>query len=240
VKSALVIFFVILYSDLKGQNINHAGVFPTIDHNGQLSNRWSYGLYYFSAFNLVNQKVDGVADNPGYFVFYAEQGVSYQLNQKLSFTGSYVYERQHPVDEDKYRNENRFYVQSTYRPTVGNTLLRFRLRYDGRFIQDQVTHERPYTSRVRTLFGFSKRLWSDSFYINGYNEFFFNTYRTAPIIYGENWAYVGVGVKTRHAGSWEAGPLYIAWINSSPNPTLNFYYLQLTWITHLDFRKQKN
>ena len=189
---------------------------------------------------MINEKVNGVEDNPGYFVFYSEQSISYQLTSKLSLTGSYVYERQHPLDENLYRNENRFYFQSTYRPTIGKSQLRFRLRYDGRFIENRVTNERPFTSRIRTLIGISKPIArDDKFYFNAYNEFFFNTYSASPNIYAENWAYAGVGFKTKKAGSFEAGPLYISWINASPNATLNFYYLQITWITHLDFRKNK-
>lgn len=237
-KKAIVLAFVILYVNAKSQSINHLGLFPTIDHSGQLSNRWSYGLYYFNAFNTASQKVNGVTDNSGYFLFYAEQSLSYQLNPKLSFTGSFVYQRQNPVDKGEYTNENRFYIQSTYRPTIGNSQLKFRLRYDGRFVQNPETHDRPYTSRVRTLLGFSRSL-SDRLYVNAYNEFFFNTDNNAPIVYGENWAYAAIGVKTKRMGSWEAGPLYMAWINNSPNATLNFYYLQITWISHLDFRKTK-
>lgn len=239
-KMTAIICAVISGTAANSQNINHLGIFPTLDHSGQLSNRWSYGLYYFNAFNLVNQKVNGAEDNPGYFVFYSEQSISYSLNLKLSLTGAFVYERQHPIDDAKYRNENRFYLQSTYRSGFRKTSLRFRLRYDGRFIQDQVTHERPYTSRLRTLFGLNRPLGkSDKLYLNAYNEFFFNTYKDATIVYGEDWAYAGIGYKTKKFGSFEAGPLYIGWINPSPTPTLNFFYLQLTWITHLDFRKDK-
>ena len=239
-KKLIIILLLSTNGLANGQSINHIGVFPTIDHTGQLSNRWSYGLYYFNAFNLVNQRVNGVEDNPGYFVFYSEQSISYSVSQKLSLAGAFVYERQHPVDEAKYRNENRFYLQSTYRANFKNTFLRFRLRYDGRFIQDQITHERPYTSRVRTLFGLNRPIGkSNKLYLNAYNEFFFNTYKDATIVYGEDWAYVGIGYKTKKIGSFEGGPLYIGWFNPSPTPTLNFFYLQLTWITHLDFRKDK-
>jgi hypothetical protein len=68
---------------------------------------------------------------------------------------------------------------------------------------------------------------------------FFNTYENSFAVYAENWAYAGLGMKTKSAGSWEVGPLYIFWVNNSARDLLNFYYLQLTWITHLDFRKNK-
>jgi hypothetical protein len=241
VKKFAIAFAFLFIGTAYGQSINHVGVFPTIDHSGQLSKGWSYGLYYFNAFNLANQSANGVADNPGYFIFYSEQSISYQATSRLSMTGSFVYERQHPVDESKHRNENRFYVQSTYKGNYRNNSLRFRLRYEGRFIQNQITLERPYTSRIRCLFGLNRPIGkSGNLYLNVYNEFFFNTYKDAAIIYGEDWAYAGLGVKTKKLGSFEAGPLYMAWINPSPNPTLNFFYVQLTWITHLDFRKEQS
>lgn len=225
--------------NVNAQNINHYGLFPTIDHSGRLSDKWSYSLYYFNAFNLVNDKVNGTTDNSGYFIFYAEQAISYQLSKSFSLTGSYVYERQHPVDKDNYRNENRFYLQGTLRSQLNRVQVRNRLRFDGRFIQDRVTLERPYTSRIRYLLGVTFPLSheSNSFYFNAYNEMFFNTYENPVAIYAENWAYAGIGLKTKSAGSWEVGPLYIFWVNNSARDLLNFYYLQLTWITHLDFRK---
>src|SRR5450432_52646 len=126
------------------QNLNHYGLFPTIDHSGTLSDRWSYSLYYFSAFNMINDKADNIEDNPGYFLFYAEQAISYQLNKKLSVTGSYVYQRQDPLDKKDYVSENRFYLQATYKSSIGKGQLKNRLRYDGRFIEDKTTNTWPY------------------------------------------------------------------------------------------------
>jgi Protein of unknown function (DUF2490) len=232
-------FVILLASQAQCQNLNHYGLFPTIDHSGTLSNKWSYSLYYFSAFNLVNDKVDNVADNPGYFLFYAEQAISYKLNKKLSVTGSYVYQRQEPLDKQDYVSENRFYFQATYKSPVGKGQLKNRLRYDGRFIEDKTSNTWPFTSRIRYLLGISYPL-NEKFYLSAYNEMFFNTYPNPTVVYGENWAYAGIGLHTKSAGSWEFGPLYIFWVANKARDLLNFNYLQVTWITHLDLRKQKN
>ena len=239
VKIFSLAFVILLASQARCQNLNHYGLFPTIDHSGALSNKWSYSLYYFSAFNLVNDKVDNVADNPGYFLFYAEQAISYQLNKKLSLTGSYVYQRQEPLDKQNYVSENRFYLQATYKSPIGKGQLKNRLRYDGRFIEDKTTNTWPYTSRIRYLLGISYPL-NENFYLSAYNEMFFNTYANPTAIYGENWAYAGIGIHTKSVGSWEVGPLYIFWVANKSRDLLNFNYLQVTWITHLDFRKQQN
>jgi len=226
---------------LNAQNSFHFGLFPTIDHSGTISKKFDYSLYYFGGFNLINSEVNGVKEPANFFVFYSEQAVTYKINQHLSFTGSYVYERQHPT-ESNYRNENRFYLQSTYKYNLNRTTLKHRLRYDGRFVQDKATGEAPYTSRIRYLFGLSTPLTKadDRIYFSAYNEFFFNTYKAATAIYGENWAYAGVGFKTKKAGNFEAGPLYIFWVNNSKNDLTNFLYLQLTWATHFDFTKKKD
>jgi hypothetical protein len=185
--------------------------------------------------------VNGIEDPANFFVFYSEQALTYKLNYHLSFTGSYVYERQHPV-ESNYRNENRFYLQSTYKYYLGKTSLKHRLRFDGRFIENRTTGQTPFTSRVRYLIGLSTPLQKtkDNLYFTAYNEFFFNTYKASNTIYSENWAFAGIGIKTAKEGNFELGPLYIFWLNNSAWKDLtNFYYLQFAWSTHIDLRRKK-
>lgn len=233
--------FICIHLTGKAQSSYHFGLFPTIDHSGTISKKFDYSFYYFGGFNLINSQVNGTKDPANFFVFYAEQALTYKVNKHLSFTGSYVYERQHPT-ESNYRNENRFYLQSTYKYDLNRTTLKHRLRFDGRFIQDKTTGDAPFTSRIRYLFGVSTPLLktSDKLYFSAYNEFFFNIYKSAVAIYGENWAYAGIGYKTAKAGNFEAGPLYIFWVNNAQNDLTNFFYLQLTWATHIDFTKKKD
>ncbi len=133
----VIIVCILFVGVTSAQNVNHFGVFPVVDHSGQLSDKWNYGLYYFGAFNLINDKTSGSPDMSGFFIFYSETAMTYSLNKNLSFTGAYVYERQYPLDKDYYRNENRFYIQSTLKSNIGKSQLRNRLRYDGRFIQNR-------------------------------------------------------------------------------------------------------
>lgn len=220
------------------QTRNHLGLFPTLDHSGTLSNRWEYSFYYFGGFNLFNSKINEIREKPNFFVFYAEQAMTYKWSDRLSFTASYVYERQRPVS-GSYRNEQRIYLQSTYKYNLDKATLKHRLRYDVRFIEDRITGKSPFTSRIRYLFGTMIPMGTKT-YFSAYNEFFFNTFNNAPTIYGENWAYLGLGYDFGNVGKLEAGPLYIFWANSPNKGLTNFYYLQFTWITHLDFRKNGN
>jgi len=222
------------------QSSNHFGVFPTIDHSGTLSKRFDYSLYYFGALNLINEKIDGAADLPTFFAFYSEQALTYKLNPAISFTGSYVYERQRPL-EDGYRNENRFYVQTTWKYKVNNSGLKHRLRFDGRYIENRTTGKSPFSSRLRYLTGITAPLQkSGRLYVNAYNEFFFSTDKRPAAVYTENWAYAGIGIQTPKAGNFELGPLYIFWVNNRNNGMSHFYYLQLTWSTHVDLSKNKD
>ncbi len=223
------------------QGSQHLGVFPTIDHSGTITDKLDYSLYYFGAFNLLNSEIAGVKEEPNFFAFYAEQALTYNVNPNLSFTGSYVYERQRPI-ESAYRNENRFYLQSTYKYKLKNTDLKHRLRYDGRFIEDRTTGESPYTSRLRYLFGVKTPINKEKnkMYFSLYNEFFFNLDKEATAIYGENWASAAIGYNLNKSNTIEAGPLYIFWVNNKQNDLQQFYYLQLTWVSHLDFRKKNS
>lgn len=237
----LTSMFLLCASIGMAQSSGHFGLFPTVDHSGTISNKVDYSLYYFAGFNLINTEVNGIKDPANFFVIYSEQALSYKLNTHFSLTGSYVYERQRPTSSLLYRNESRFYLQGTYIYNLAHSAFKHRLRYDGRFIQNRLTSESPYTSRVRYLFGITTPLQknADKLYLSAYNELFFNSYKATPTLYSENWAYAAVGMKTKHAGNFEVGPLYIFWVNNAQHDLTNFLYLQLTWVSHVDLRKNK-
>ena len=234
-------FTFLCFQKLSSQSTNHFGVFPTIDHSGTINKKLDYSFYYFGAFNLLNPKINGQAQTANFFLFYSEQALHYNFNSKFSVTGSYVFQRADPT-EKFYTNENRFYLQTTYKSTVGRSELKNRLRYDGRFIEDKVSNKWPYTSRVRYLFGAKIPLQKEknNLHFLFYNEFFFNTFKSAAVTYAENWAFAGMIFKTSSCGTWEIGPLYIFWVNNPKYDLTNLLYLQLTWNTHLDFSKKKS
>lgn len=236
---ALLILVTLCSNKGLAQSTNNIGLFPTIDHSGTISKKFDYSLYYFGAINLFNSKINNAQQNTGFFAFYAEQALTYKINSQLSFTASYVYERQNPT-YNNYRNENRFYLQSTYKHLIKASTLKHRLRFDGRFVENRVTKETPFTSRVRYLIGLQTPIQyvKDKLYFTAYNEFFFNTENKATPTYAENWAYAGLGYKINKSNTIEAGPLYIAWANNKQGDYTNLYYLQFSWITHIDYRKK--
>ncbi|HSZ72976.1 MAG TPA: DUF2490 domain-containing protein [Cytophagaceae bacterium] len=233
----LLCFILVVFSfKVNAQSSYFAGVFPTIDHSGRLSQKLTYSLYYFAAFPLVNLQKPDVSKDAFFNLLYFEQALSYQLTNKLSLTGSYVYQRSN-VSASDYVNENRFYVQATYKNSYKNINIKNRLRFDGRFIQNRATGETPFTNRLRYLIGIDFPI-KNKIYFAAYEEAFFNTYSGTSTVYGENWAYAGFGKKINTIHKVELGLLYITW-NTGDTNWFNQYYLQLTWISQLDLRKNK-
>jgi hypothetical protein len=231
------LFFLILvlgYSlPLKTQSVYVGGVFPTIDHSGMLSKRLEYGLYYFGAFPLVNFKAPKSASDASFLLFYSEQGLSFNLTSKLSVNASYVYQRENAIAEN-YINENRLHLQAAYKHTASSIQFKHRIRLDNRFIQNRATGETPYTHRLRYLIGidFPIRAQNTNVYFTAYEEAFFNTFRKASAVYGENWVYAALGLKLNDHHKIEAGPLYITW-NTGPKTWFHQFYMQLTWVSRL-------
>jgi hypothetical protein len=234
--SALVI---IAFQQVTAQSAYVGGLFPTIDHSGKLSKHIEYSFYYFGAFPLINFRKPDISQDANLLLFYSEQALTVNVNKQLSFTGSYVYQKEN-VGNNNYVNENRVHIQATYKHSAKAVALKHRLRFDNRFVQDLKTGERPYTHRLRYLIGvdFPIKTRRNNLYVTAYEEAFFNTFRKATKVYGENWAYAAIGLKLNDRNKIETGPLYITW-NTGGNNWFHQYYLQLTWISHIDFTNPK-
>jgi hypothetical protein len=224
---------------VNSQSLHYGGAFPTLDHSGDLNAKLGYGLYYFAAFPVINFDRPNVNKDASFLLFYSEQSLSFKAGRRLSFTGAYVYQRANAV-YDNYVNENRFYVQAKYRHSIKKLNLSHRLRFDGRFIQNRITNETPFTHRARYLIGldFPIKSKKENLYFTAYEELFFNTVSGTKPVYGENWAYAALGIKLNERNKMEPGILYITWNVGKAN-WFNQYYFQLTWISHLDFSKKK-
>jgi len=233
------IIIILLITCAKSQNLHYGGAFPTIDHSGELSEKWGYGFYYFGAFPIINLKAPKVNKVANFLLFYSEQSLTYNLNKHFSLTGSYVYQRANAV-YDNYVNENRFYLQGKYKHRFRKVDLAHRIRFDGRFIQNRATEQTPFTHRLRYLISaeFPIKSKKENLYLAMYEELFFSTVSKANPIYEENWAYSAIGIKLNKKNKLEAGLLYITWTIGNSN-WFNQYYFQLTWINHLDLKKNK-
>jgi hypothetical protein len=235
------LFFSFWAESLNAQNLNFYGLFPVYNQNGLIYKKLDYSLFFFGAINTFEQKIENVSYPSKLFIGYGEAALSYNFTSRFSAAFAYVYERQHPFDS-YYRNENRLYQQLTYKhPVSSKATLKHRLRFDERFVQNRSTGETPLTHRLRYLIGieFPLKKESDQYYFTAYNEFFFNTFTPRDAFYGENWAYAGIGLKTKKVGKFEAGPIYINWVRNAAQDRLNLWYLQLSWITQINLTKNQ-
>lgn len=224
---------------MRAQSTFVSGLFPTIDHAGTVTKKMDYSFYYFGAFPLLNFNSPSIKENSKVLLLYSEQALTYNLNKRISITGSYVFQREN-TSEENYTNENRIYVQSTYKHSLKDVNFKHRLRFDNRFIQNKETEKTPFTHRLRYLIGidFPLRSKKSNLYFSLYEEAFFNTFKSAGSVFGENWAYAALGIKLNKNSKLEAGPLYITW-NTGANNWFHQYYLQFTWISYFNFSKPK-
>jgi len=227
----------IAFLNTKAQSTFVGGLFPTIDHSGTITKHLEYSFYYFGAFPMFNFNKPDISKDANFLLFYSEQALTFNVNKHLSFTGAYVYQREN-VTQNNYVNENRVHIQATYKHTAKTVNLKQRLRFDNRFVQNRTTGETPFTHRLRYLIGLDVPIKNkkNNLYFTAYEEVFFNTFKNSGSFYGENWAYAALGVKLNDKNKIETGPLYISW-NTGGNNWFHQYYLQLTWISHLDFTK---
>jgi hypothetical protein len=117
IRGFVLFLFAISSMNLHSQSIHVAGMFPTIDHSGTLSNKLDYSLYYFAAFPLVNFARPDISNDSYFHLLYLEQALTFKVDSKFSLTGSYVYQRANVV-YDNYVNENRFYFQGKYKHAI--------------------------------------------------------------------------------------------------------------------------
>lgn len=235
-RNAFTVFVIqLLFCTLSpAQDITIGGIFPTIDHSGKLSKRWSYNSYLFGALKPY-QSSEGNA-RPLYF--YGEFGISYLLANNLWLTASYVYEKQEP-SKDIARNEHRLFQQLTYVLPLNRFNIKQRLRFDERFIEDTGRDQYEFSHRIRYLLGATYDL-SEAFYLMSYTEFFFNTTSGASFQFNENWSAFQLGYKFNQKSSIEFGYLYVGWIYNNQNDWFNQNYLQMTWVSKLNFTRPRN
>jgi hypothetical protein len=230
------LFLILICFSSKSQYLNIGGLFPTIDHSGRINEKLDYGIYYFGAFPLINFNKLNISEYATFHLLYLEQSLTYKKSEKISFTGSYLYQKEN-VLKSNYVSENRVYFQTKYKQQFTNFKLTHRFRFDARFVQNRMTNKSPFTGRLRYLIGFDKDL-SEKYYFSAYEELFFNTMKNASPIYNENWAYLGIGKKLNEKNKLEIGLLYVTW-NLSEKKWFNQFYAQVTWINQLDFNKNK-
>lgn len=238
---AVLIVIFIIRTQAHAQTQNYAGLFPVYIQSGKIYKRLDYTIFAFGAVNTFNETIAEVNRPAKVFLLYSEQDLIYNFSKRFSFAASYTYQRTDPFLKT-YVNENRVWEQLTYKHPVGRITIKHRVRYDERFIENRETGKYPLSARVRYLIGidFNLSKSNDKYFFTAYNEFFFTTSHPRNAFYSENWAHAGIGMKMGKAGSVEAGPIFISWVNDQQGDRMNLWYMQLTWMTTINISKKKD
>ena len=233
---SLIILFI--SPNINAQSKHFAGIFPAIEHSGKISNKFQYTLSCSSNIPLINIQHPDITRDPYFLKFYSDAGLTYFFNQNLSFGLSYAYERVN-VFLSNYTNENRVYLQAVYKQVLKSVSLKYRLRFDNRFVYNRKTNTAPYTHRLRALVGINVPIQSkkNNLYFTGYEEAFFNTFKNASSVYGENKFYSAIGMKLNNINKIELGGLYQT-VKLNKINWFNQYYLAISWISQLDFTRK--
>lgn len=220
----LLIFslFILGFHPLSGQNKHAIGFFPTIDHSGNFTNKWSYNSYNFAANNIKSSYST-------FLYVYTENGLHYQLHPKLTLSNSFVYERQEPFNPQN-RNEYRLFQQLTLKNQWGKVGLKNRFRIDERWVENTINKRYQFSTRLRYLIGYQYDL-NPKKYITAYTEAFFAT--NNQFKFNENWSAVQIGHRLNAKNSIEIGYLFVSWIYNNNNQWFNQHYLQFTWVNKL-------
>lgn len=225
----LLLLLVLLSSNSLAQNHHIVGLFPTYNADLKINSKWTASVYSFLAINPVDQKTEGIEYPAQSNILYIELDAIYGLTETWSLAGSYTYERLNPFN-DRYRNENRLWLQVQHYKKTGKLNIKNRLRYDFRFIQNRVSDQIAFNPRLRYLIGIDFPLHSNSLYVAAYNEFFFNTYKDKISTYAENWSFAGIGFDLSKQSKIETGLLNISWVRNAEKDWLRQYYWQVTFI----------
>lgn len=236
IKKGLFYLGILLFYQLGALAQDHhiAGVFPTYNQNGKISNTLDYSVYSFLAIYPVEQTSREFTYPAKANAFYLELDIIYNLTDQWSGAASYTYERLNPFRSD-YRNEHRIWIQVQGYHALDPFNLKNRLRYDLRFIENRSENRTDFNPRLRYLVGVDFPLNSNSLYFAAYNEFFFDTFSERITTYSENWAFAGIGFNLSQKTKLESGPLVISWIRNAEKDWLHQYFLQVTLITQVDF-----
>ncbi|MBL8003095.1 MAG: DUF2490 domain-containing protein [Flavobacteriales bacterium] len=226
-RTANVVLALGLALSTSAQDVTSFGLFPTIDHSGDLSKRWSYNVYLFDAIKTGDDGSANATVPNGSFYAYAELGATYKLAERWSATVAYVHERQFPF-EPTQRMENRAFQQITWKRPFGRTAVKFRARFDERWIRTYDAEQATFSSRLRLLAGL-KYPNDTRTYLTGYFEGFLTT--SDDFSYDETWATAQVGFKLNENHALETGVLFIDW--RMPYGWMHQAYMQLTWVSTL-------
>jgi hypothetical protein len=234
-----------LYLPSLSQNLSFFGIIPTLSQTGRINNRLNYNLFISETLDLFDKTVDGVYYPAKPLQTYIQPSLIWLYSPNWNFAASLTYNYQRSNPNVPYFNELRPWEQAVYAHNLLSGRMSHRLRFEQRFIKNEVTGKWPMTTRLRYQIGLNlplqgASLEDEEFYFNCYTEYYFTltvpegTRRNA--LYSEFWAYAGVGYQLKKYGRLEVGPLLQFNVRDVQHDLRNLYLLQIAWITNFNFR----
>lgn len=235
--------FVFLSLTASAQNLSFYGILPAINQTGRINSKLNYNLFLSTTIDAFKTEAAGTTYPPSDFQLYIQPSISYLFSQKLNVTGSYTYQRNNPFNGN-FSNEHRLWQQIVFSHPFPKLNLNNRFRLEERFIQNRLTGNYPFSSRLRYQLDINKplkwkKLKNQGYYLRTYNEFYFSIYGAKNAFYSENWAYLGLGVELGKPGKIEFGYLNQVFVRNSDQDLRILNLLQIAWITNFNLKKSK-
>jgi hypothetical protein len=228
--------------NIAAQNLAFYGLLPAWNQTGRISNKFSYNFFISTTIDAFDRTIDNIKYPAMDFQLYIQPSIIYVHNANFNLAASYTYQRNNPFTAN-YSNEHRLWQQAIYSHRIGKSRMAHRLRFEERFIEDRLTGQYPFSTRLRYQISFKmplqgKTIDNNEFYFNTYNESYLSLTGNKNAVYSENWTYAGFGFNTTKAGSIEIGYLFQVLVRD-PQKDLRFLNLvQIMWITSFDFKKK--
>jgi hypothetical protein len=236
-----IIFSILFISQTAlAQSKSSEGITTAVYLSGALGKKIDYEISNTSNFVVLDKEIPNSGNNTGFYKLYSDAGLNYKVSRHFSFGANYAYERVHVTDKN-HTDENRIVVQATYRQLLKSISLRYRVKFEDRFIHHALTHVTDQSTRLKLLTGTNIPIRSPgkNIYFSAYEELYLLTYHNSPYTFSENRLYMGGGYKVSKKTSIETGILY--------NPKrlnkadwYHQYYLQFTLISRADLFHEKN
>lgn len=235
-KIILIAFLFLNLMPLKtyAKNVNSTGAMTFFSLAAKIGKYSSLNFYHYDIYNFTDKDFQDRKLQRGVDTTYFQTSYSYQYLPSINLTAGHIYQRTNPFVHE-FRNENRVFEQVTFAKTFRDLTMSHRFRFEQRFLEGREEDNIDFRTRLRYQIGAKIPLRGlvidpNEYYINTYNEFYFSTTGERNALFSDDWAYAGVGRKTKHWGSFEIGPM-VQWsrINRDKD-TRTHYTIQVGWL----------
>lgn len=231
----LILLFII--NSTWAKNVDSQGAVTFFSLSKKFATYSSLNFYHYDIYSFERKEVGKRKFPAGLIQTYFQTSYTYQYLPHLGLTVGHIYQRSNPF-MDEYQNEHRIFQQVTFAVNHRHFTSSHRLRFEERFIDDREEDKIDFRTRLRYQIGAKVPLRGliidpGEYYINAYNEFYFSTTGERNAFFSDDWAYLGLGKKTKNWGSFEIGPL-VQWSEvDREKDTRTHYTIQVGWLVSL-------